>query len=241
MNWIRCREVHLQHPSEAWGWPPRKLGLQPKVPLNFSKINLFIFHRNFGDSILKKKAQIFDFLLLDIANSFPEVSLKKDDSAKICVNLFESRFHVLFSNKCFSLFLWKWTKIFIPLRTNCLPEGSFLDFHSDFDKIVVIHSSVCRTILILESPDPSASEGGSNFIFRHFGACMAAFEVAGWLRISNLSRSRDSRFWAIQRLQKPPCRPQSVGKWSLTHRWMRQDQGFPAHVELISCDKHSSV
>ena len=39
----------------------------------------------------------------------------------------------------------------------------------------------------------------------------------------------------------PSCRPQSVGKWSLTHRWMRQGQGFAAHVELKSYDKHASV
>ena len=58
-----------------------------------------------------------------------------------------------------------------------------------FTKKIVIRSSVCRTILIrraLESPDPGASNGGSNFIFRHFGADMASFEVAGWPRISNL-------------------------------------------------------
>ena len=127
--------------------------------------------------------------------------------------------------------------------TNWLAGGSFLDFCSDFHKIVVIRSSVCRTILIrqaLERPDLSASNGGSNFIFRHFGADMAAFEVAGWLRVSNLTidRSRDS--WPSNDF-KDSSRPHSVGKWSLIHRWIRKSQGFPARVELISYDKHSSV
>ena len=52
----------------------------------------------------------------------------------------------------------------------------------------------------LENPDPGASNGGSNFIFRHFGADMAAFEVAGCPRISDLSRSNSDenrRFDAI--------------------------------------------
>ena len=40
----------------------------------------------------------------------------------------------------------------------------------------------------LESPDPGASNGGSDFQIRHFGAEMAAIEVAGWPRISNLSQ-----------------------------------------------------
>ena len=31
----------------------------------------------------------------------------------------------------------------------------------------------------LESPDPGASNGGSNFIFGHFGADLVTFEVAG--------------------------------------------------------------
>ena len=75
-------------------------------------------------------------------------------------------------------------------RSNWLGRGSFLDFCSDFHKIVVIRSSVCRTILIrraLESSDPGASNGVSNFIFRRFGADMAAFEVDGWPRVSNLA------------------------------------------------------
>ena len=55
------------------------------------------------------------------------------------------------------------------------------------------------------------------------------------------SVGQDLRFLAIFGLQNPPCRPQSVGFQSLTHHWMRQGQGFPAHVELISYDKHSSV
>ena len=38
----------------------------------------------------------------------------------------------------------------------------------------------------LESPGPGASNGGSKLQIRHCGADMAAFEVAGWPRISNL-------------------------------------------------------
>ena len=72
----------------------------------------------------------------------------------------------------------------VPLATVKLAigEGSFLDFRVDFHKIIVLRSSVCRTILIrhaLESPEPGASDDGSNYIFRHFRADMAAFEVAG--------------------------------------------------------------
>ena len=77
-------------------------------------------------------------------------------------------------------------------RSNWLRGGSFLDFCFDFHKILVIRSSVCRTRLIrraLESPDPCASNGGSNFIFRHFGADMAAFKVAGWSIVSNVGQS----------------------------------------------------
>jgi len=125
--------VHLQHPSEAWGWPPRKLGLQPKVPLNFSKINLFIFHRNFGDSILKKKAQTFDFLLLDIANSFPEVSLKKDDSAKICV-LKPLRIQIsrpLFEQMFFSFFV-KMDQNLHTLTDKLAPRGFVFGFSLRF-------------------------------------------------------------------------------------------------------------
>ena len=72
-----------------------------------------------------------------------------------------------------------------------------MDFRVDFHKIDAILSSVCRVILIrraLESSDPGASDGGSNFIFRHFGADMAAFEVAGNPRILNLVIGQDSRF-----------------------------------------------
>ena len=38
----------------------------------------------------------------------------------------------------------------------------------------------------LESPDPGASNGGSNFKIRHSGADIATFEVAGWTRISKI-------------------------------------------------------
>ena len=41
----------------------------------------------------------------------------------------------------------------------------------------------------LESPDPGASNGGSNFILRHFGADLGTFEVAGIIGISDLGRS----------------------------------------------------
>ncbi len=69
----------------------------------------------------------------------------------------------------------------------------------NFQKKVLTDSRVCRTILIrraLESPDPGASNGGSNFNFQHFGADMGTFEVAGVPRISDLSNSSwDLRFW----------------------------------------------
>ena len=64
-------------------------------------------------------------------------------------------------------------------RSNWLGWGSFLDFCSDFHKIDVIRSSVCRTILMRRAPessDPGASNGGSNFIFRQFGADMAVLK-----------------------------------------------------------------
>ena len=43
---------------------------------------------------------------------------------------------------------------------------------------------------------------------------------------------------ANHRVRKPSCRPQSVGKASLTQRRMRQGQSFSAHVKLTSCDTH---
>ena len=52
----------------------------------------------------------------------------------------------------------------------------------------------------LESPDPGAYNSGSNFIFRHFGADIAALEVGEGTRISDLSRSNSDenrRFDAI--------------------------------------------
>ena len=55
-----------------------------------------------------------------------------------------------------------------PYQRSNWRRGSFSDFRVDFHKTVVIRSSVCRTILVrcaLESPDPGASNGGSNFIF----------------------------------------------------------------------------
>ena len=51
----------------------------------------------------------------------------------------------------------------------------------------------------------------------------------------------DSRFWGSHRLQKLSCRPQSVEIQRLTHGWMRQDQSFPAHVKLISYNKHARL
>ena len=53
---------------------------------------------------------------------------------------------------------------------------------TQFSKKIVIASRTRRKILFrraLESPDPGASNGGSNFIFGPFGADMEAFEVAG--------------------------------------------------------------
>ena len=61
-----------------------------------------------------------------------------------------------------------------------------------FQKKVVIASRVCRTILIrraLESRDPGASDGVSNFIVGHFGADRGTFKVAGGPRISDLGQS----------------------------------------------------
>ena len=52
---------------------------------------------------------------------------------------------------------------------------------------------------------------------------------------------RDLRFWAIQPLQKPPFRPQSVEFWSLTHHWMRQGQYFLAHFELAPYSTSTTV
>ena len=57
-------------------------------------------------------------------------------------------------------------------------------------------SKVCRTGLTrsaLEILDPGASNGGPNLQIRNFVADMAAIEVAGWPRISNLSRSDEIR------------------------------------------------
>ena len=102
--------------------------------------------------------------------------------------------------------------------------------HSQFQKKCLIRNA-------LESSEPGASNGGANLKIRFFRADLAAFEVAGRPRISKLafrSLRQDSRFWPIQRLQKPPCPPQSVGFASLTHDSLRQDQGFPAHFELAS-------
>ena len=66
------------------------------------------------------------------------------------------------------------------IRTTC---GNILPLFSE---------KVCRTAQnqsALESSDLGASNGGSNLQIRHFGANMAAFEVAGWTRISDLGRS----------------------------------------------------
>ena len=82
----------------------------------------------------------------------------------------------------------------------------------NFHKKASIRPRVCRTALIrsaLESFDPGASNGGSNFISRHFGVDMVAFHVAGLPRISNLSKSIgwDSGFWVTRSHQKAPCHP----------------------------------
>ena len=56
-----------------------------------------------------------------------------------------------------------------------------------FQKKVSMCSQKCRKALIrsaLESPDPGASNDGSNFEIRHFGADLAAFEVAVCTRMS---------------------------------------------------------
>jgi len=45
----------------------------------------------------------------------------------------------------------------------------------------------------------------------------------------------------IQRLQKPPCRPQGVRFQRLTHRWMCQGRKFPAHVESAPYDTPTTV
>ena len=58
---------------------------------------------------------------------------------------------------------------------------------SGLQKKVSMCSQKCRTALIrsaLESPDHGASNGGSNFEIRHFGADLAAFEVAVCTRMS---------------------------------------------------------
>ena len=64
------------------------------------------------------------------------------------------------------------------------------EFCCNFHKKVAVASRVCRTALFrsaLENPDPGASNGGSNVEIRHFGAFIAASEVAGRPGISNLS------------------------------------------------------
>ena len=69
-----------------------------------------------------------------------------------------------------------------PLRQLTFQRALKCPFCCNFHKKVVIASRVCRTALIrsaLETPDPGASNDGSIFILRHFGADMAAFEVAG--------------------------------------------------------------
>ena len=62
----------------------------------------------------------------------------------------------------------------------------FMDFWSDFHDI----NSTCAG-----NPWHWRIQRWANFIFRHFGADMAAFEVAGCPRISNLGRSQDSRLY----------------------------------------------
>ena len=82
-----------------------------------------------------------------------------------------------------------------------------MDFRVNFHKTVVIRASVCRTILIrraLESPDSGESNGGSNFIFRHFYADLVAFEVTGWRRISNLAIGHPATSKAA--MSAPKCR-----------------------------------
>ena len=77
-------------------------------------------------------------------------------------------------------------------RQVTFPSALKCPFCCNFHKKVAIGSRVCRTILTrraLESPDPGASNGVSNFVFRHFGADVAAFEVAGWPRTSNLGQT----------------------------------------------------
>ena len=68
-------------------------------------------------------------------------------------------------------------------------DRSFSSFFGNFHKKVAIASRVCRMALIrsaLESPDPGASNSGSNFKIRHSGVDIATFEVAGWTRISKI-------------------------------------------------------
>ena len=102
-------------------------------------------------------------------------------------------------------------------------------------------SRVWRAILIrsaLESVEPAASNCAPSLLKEWFGAGMAAFE-------SQISAEefigQDSRFWALPRLQKPPCRPQCVGFASLAHRWMRKGQSFPTHFELEPYDTTTTV
>ena len=100
---------------------------------------------------------------------------------------------------------------------NWLGEGSFLDFCSDCHKINVIRipSNVCCTTLIRrvqESTDLGGSNGGSNFTFGHLGADMEPFEVNGTESRSLADCEIQDSCSIIQRLQKLPCRPQSVGK-----------------------------
>ena len=73
----------------------------------------------------------------------------------------------------------------------------------DFQKKIVLRTRVCRTALIwsaLESTDPDASNGGSNFEFRHFGAELVPFELEK--KFQNLVSPKSVRkFSSEQRFQ----------------------------------------
>ena len=110
------------------------------------------------------------------------------------------------------------------------------------------HSRVCRMTFIW-------------CVMQNLFACASAFKLTAWCEMISYNtykslwkhffenRSKSKIFFstlsaeighsgANHRVRKPPCRPQSVGKASLTQRWMRQGQSFSAHVKLTSCDTH---
>ena len=133
---------------------------------------------------------------------------------------------------------YKSNQIFMPKNPVCpsMKLSTFLgtSFLSCFpQKKVAINSRVCCTLLIrcaLESPDPGASNGGSNFIFRHFGADLVTFEMDNCSRFWTLSKCRIDEnvqnIWMPSHFKSGKVSPKVSEKKGLTHRWIRQGSAF---------------